>query len=136
MSGLARALVQDTLNQNQLARTGMGWLAAVAETVLADANSTITAAAITGGLVTQVPTAARTDTTDTAANISAAFPNMDVGDSYLFFICAKAAFALTIAGGTNVTASGNLTVPASTGKFFLLVKTAGGATPTFNLIGL
>lgn len=128
------AMVQDTtLGTFRAASVGDGWIAAPAETVLADANSTITAAAIAGGLVTQVPTAARTDTTDTAANIAAAFPNMDIGDTFVFMICAKAAFALTIAGGTGVTASGNLTVPASTGKFFLLVKTGAA---TFNLIGL
>lgn len=134
MSGLSRALVQDSdAGATKPARTGAGWLAAPSETVLADADSTITAAAIAGGLVTQVPTAARTDTTDTAALIAAAFPNMDIGDTYMFMICAKAAFALTIAGGTGVTASGNLTVPASTGKFFMLVKTGAA---TFNLIGL
>lgn len=132
--GYVTALVQDTtLGTVRAQTTGDGWLASPSETVLADANSTITAAAIAGGLVTQVPTAARTDTTDTAANIAAAFPNMDIGDTLMFYICAKAAFALTIAGGTNVTASGNLTVAASTGKFFMLVRTGAAA---FNLIGL
>lgn len=73
-----------------------------------------------------------TYTTDTAANILAAMPDMDIGDTYVFMLSNTAAQTATIAGGTDVTASGNLTVNA-TSKMFVLEKTAA---TTMNLYGL
>lgn len=73
-----------------------------------------------------------TYTTDTAANILAAMPEMDIGDTYVFMISNTAAQVATIAGGVGVTASGNLTVNA-TSNMFVLEKTAA---TTMNLYGL
>lgn len=74
------------------------------ETLLADAATTLTGAAIVGGFVRQVPTAGRTVTTDTAANIDAA-TNAQVGDEFrvTVFNNSAGAFAITFAAGTGVT---------------------------------
>lgn len=75
------------------------------EVLLADAAATLTAAAILGGFVRQVPTAARTVTTDTAANIDAALTNATPGDviEVVVFNNSGGANAITLAAGTGVT---------------------------------
>lgn len=111
------------------ARIGDGFLAMPMITTNATAGSlTITAAAIMGGVARFTGAAnAVTYTTDTAANLVAAMPDMDIGDTYVFSIVNTAAQTATIAGGTGVTAvAGNLTLNASSG-LFALVKT-GAAT--------
>jgi hypothetical protein len=117
------------------ARTGTGLLAMPLVTnVATDAAGTITAAAILGGIHTHsTHTASRTDTTDTAANIIAAMPDMDIGDTYMFKVASLAAFTIVVAGGTGVTASGNLTVAANGSKDFVLTRTGAA---TMSLLGL
>lgn len=93
--------------------------------ITADANSTITAAMIAGGLVLRSGmTANRTDTSDTAVNILGAFPEMDIGDTLTFKVSNTSGFSSILAGGTGVTASGNLTVLTLTAKEVVLTKTS------------
>ena len=67
---------------------------------------TYTAAQLYGGRITRDPTgAARTDTTDTAANIVGAIVGAAVGDTFICIVenTADAAEAITLAGGSGVT---------------------------------
>lgn len=98
----------------------------------ADSNQTMGVDAIASGIYKRTITSARTDTTATAAAILAAFPNMDVGDSFLVLINAIGN-TLTMAGGTDVTASGTLTVATATSRWFLFTKTSA---TTMTLVGL
>lgn len=110
-------------------RAGEGFLAMPIITTNASAGAqTITAAAIMGGVARFTGAAgAVTYTTDTGANLAAAMPDMDIGDSYVFSVVNTAAQIATIAGGTGVTAiAGNLTLNAASG-LFALIKT-GAAT--------
>lgn len=117
------------------ARVGDGILANPQITAIAaDSSQTLTAAAILGGVITHAThTASRTDTTDTAVNILAAMPDMDIGDTYVFKVASLAAFTIVVAGGSGVTASGNLTVAANGAKDFILTKTSATA---MTLLGL
>ena len=100
----------------------------------ADSNQTISAAAITGGLYSRTGmTAGRTDTTDTAVNILAQMPGMDIGDSFLLMISNVVAFALTLAGGTGVTLGTKTTIPASGFGFVRFVKTSDTTLNAFVL---
>ena len=51
-------------------------------------------------------------------------PEMDIGAVYMFMVYNQTANTLVIAGGTNVTASGNLSVLTLTTKWFMLTKTS------------
>jgi len=118
------------------ARCGDGWLAYIRRTDNStDSNTTITTAMILGGLYSRSGTnTSRTDTTDTAANILAAMPDMNIGDTYMFMVAnLTGTNAVTIAGGTGVTASGNLSVLALTTKWFMLTKTSATA---MTMVGL
>ena len=112
-------------------RPGDGWSTHLAEAVVAtDADTTITVAQINTGLIVRNGmTAARNGTTDTAANILAANPEMDIGESFLFAITVTTAFALTLVGGVGVTLVGNSAVPANGFRMYTLTRT-GAATVT------
>lgn len=116
------------------ARVGDGLLSHFARNVNASAGAqTISVPQILGGLAVFTGAAGGvTYTTDTAANILAALPDMDIGDTFSFILSNTAAQVATIAGGTGVTASGNLTVNA-TFRIFVLEKTS---STTMNLYGL
>lgn len=90
----------------------------------------LTAAALVGGVITRTgPTAAYTDTTNTAAQIIAALPNGNVGQSWEVTIKNTVPFAATLAGGTDVTLSGQTIIPPnSVGRFLLTVATATTVT--------
>lgn len=99
-------------------------------TVAADANRTLTAADLAGGLIQFTGfTAGRTLTLDTAANILAANPWMDIGDSFRVDVSIVPAFAGTLATGTGVTLAGKTAVPASGYNTLVITKT-GAATVT------
>ena len=117
------------------ARVGDGMLAFLSKSAItADAASTITAAMIQGGLILRSgATAGRIDTTDTAALILAALPEMDIGDTYLFAVSNTSTQTITLAGGTDVTESGNLDIPTLTCKWVVLEKTSA---TTMNMIAL
>ena len=117
------------------ARVGEGFMAMPLITTNAAAGAqTITAAAVLGGVARFTGAAgAVTYTMDTGANLAAALPDMDIGDSYVFTVVNTAAQPATIAGSTGVTAiAGNLVVNA-TSKMFALVKTAAA---TFDLYSI
>jgi hypothetical protein len=108
------------------ARVGDGFMAnPLITTQSADSNQTLTTAAILGGVYQRSGmTAGRSDTTDTAALILAAMPDMDIGDTYVFAISVTVAFALTLLAGTGVTLAGYTSVPASGFRLFVLTKTS------------
>ncbi len=89
--------------------------------VAAAAGTTLTAAQIAGQLITRSgATAAFTDTTDTAANIIAALPNAQVGQSFEATIVNATAFPQTLAAGAGVTLSGVTQIaPNCVGRFLI-----------------
>lgn len=94
-------------------------MAVVAET---DAAQTLTAAELLESkLFTCTPTAARTFTTATAAQLLAALTDEATGTSFEFTIVnlAGATHAITLAGGTDVTIVGSATVSAATSGTFV-----------------
>jgi len=107
-------------------------------------NGTLAAASLLASIINRTgPTAAYTDTTDTAANlmlalsipvspvglVTTASPLVQVGDTWRLRYVNTVAFAATIAGGTGVTVT-YPTVNASSVKDFLLTCTAGGEQTT------
>lgn len=95
-------------------------------------NGTITAASMvngTGGVVTRSgPTSAFTDTTATAAAIiTAAPPGTTVNSAWYLTIKNTTAFAETLAGGTNVTLSGQTIIPPNSVGRFLITETSATA---------
>lgn len=104
------------------------------QVVATDANDTLLAAEIAGGAVQYTGfTAGRVLTTDTAANILAAFPMMDIGDSIILVVSIVTAFAATYAAGAGVTLAGRATTPASSWSMILITKT-GVATVTWTVL--
>jgi len=136
MGGFNRLMVSADGRLPQPSRVGDGMLSHFkVYNHVGDANFTATVEILSGGHITQdtALTAARTITTDTAALIAAAWPEMDIGDSYSFVVSNSqaGAFNLVVAGGAGVTLQtvvGNV-VPGSS-RVFTLVKTAAA---TFDL---
>lgn len=99
-----------------------------------DAAATITTTQLAGGFIQQsgTLTAGRTITTPTGTLLDAAFPTMDVGDSFCFVVSNANAGAqnLTVAGGTGVTLTGSGVIPQYGSRMFALVKTG---TATYSL---
>jgi hypothetical protein len=88
---------------------------------------TYTAAELLGGLILRdCAGGARSDPTDTAANIIAAMVQAGVGDSFEFTIrnTSDAAETITVTAGTGVTLSGTMTIAQNNSKRFLCVVTA------------
>lgn len=108
------------------ARAGEGWLANPIITTNASAgNQTISAAAVMGGVVVFTGAAGAVNyTIDTAANLLAAMPDMDIGDTYVFKICNTAAQTATLnTAVTGVTFAGFTTVNAAT-RIGIIEKTS------------
>jgi hypothetical protein len=124
--GFTRAIVRDGNGLQREQRAGDGLSANyVANSITADANSVITVAMIAGGLVLRSGAlAGRTDTSDTAANILAANPGMDIGDSVSVIISNTSTQTITLAGGTDVTASGRLALLTLTRREVVFIKTS------------
>jgi len=108
------------------ARPGIGMLANFAASAqTADSAQTISVAKMAGGLYMRSgQTAGRTDTTDTAANILAANPDMDISDNFCLVVSNLAAQILTIAGGTDVTMGTKTTIAASSWAILVFTKTS------------
>jgi len=127
-----RPIVSPTGKLPQPMRSGAGMLAnfAVYENA-ADAILTLTAAIIAGGKISQTTTltADRIFTTDTAVNLAAANPGMEIGDAYSFVISSAqvGAFDIIVAGGVGVTLQGAGNVGLQCSRTFTLVKTAAAA---------
>ena len=120
-----RALVQDVGGLMRSARNGDTILNPVITTVTADAVDTITVAKIAGGVVQYTGfSAGRALTTDTAANILAAYTALDVGDSISLVVSITTAFAGTYAAGAGVTLAGRATTPASSYSLIYITKTS------------
>ena len=132
--GFVRACVRsDGLERDAL--TGDGWLARPSIVISAvDADAVLAAATIAGGIAQYTTLSAdRTITSDTAANILAALPQLEDGDVYPFMVSnVDASNKVTLAGGASVTASGNLDVLTLTSRFFLIRRTSA---TTVDLIG-
>jgi len=78
------------------------------EVALADADATLTSTQMENdGIFTITPTAARTLTTDTAANLVAGFMGATVGDWFEFTIINLAAYDVTLSAGDGITLTGN-----------------------------
>lgn len=122
--GYKRVMVQDNgLTRNS--RAGDTLANPVITVVAADAAAIIDIAKMLSGVVQFTGlTAGRVFTTETAANILAALPEMDIGDAYNFKVSITTAFAGTWAAGTGVTLKGKATVPASTEVNVYVVKTS------------
>lgn len=105
---------------------------------------TATAAQLTSGMATPcdcilaltgVLGGAANITTDTAANIVAAIPNVAVGQTYRLriFNNSTGAYAWTVVAGASVTLTGTMTIAQNTGRDFIVSITAVGASPTVTL---
>lgn len=100
--------------------------------IATDAALTLLTADIAGGQVTFTGfTAARAVTTPTAAQILAAAPDMDIGDSFSFFASVTTAFAANWTAGAGVTLAGRATLPASSTLQVITVTKTGAATVTW-----
>ena len=108
------------------ARSGDGLLSALLlNVVTADAAATLDVNMIAGGAVRfSGLTAGRNFTTDTAANIIAANPGMDIGDSIAMIVSISTAFAGTLVAGAGVTLAGKATVVASGLAIIVFTKTS------------
>jgi len=122
--GYKRVMVQDS-GLTRTARAGDTLANPVITVITADAAATIDVAKMQSGVVQFTGfSAGRVLTTDTAANILAALPEMDIGDAYNFKVSVVPAFAGTWAAGTGVTIKGKTTCPASTEVNVYVVKTS------------
>ncbi len=89
---------------------------------------TLTAAAIVSGLIVRSgPTAAYTDTTDTAAAIIAALGGLPVGGAMTLIIKTTVAFVCTLAAGGGVTLAGTGVIPGNSVLVAKVQITAAGA---------
>jgi len=130
-----RTIVQDIGGLSRTARAGDNPLSSRSLTAIsADVNRVLSAAEMSSGIVQFTGfTAGRTITTDTAANILAANPWMDINDSFEVLVSMSVAFAATLAAGTGVTLAGRATVAASNSATLLVTRT-GAATVTVNVL--
>jgi hypothetical protein len=107
-------------------RQGDGILANISPVeVTADTAQTLTVAQIAGGAINYTGfSAGRNLTTPAAADILAAYPDMDVGDSFSFLVSIQDAFAGTWVAGAGVTLAGRATTPASSWSWVVVTKTS------------
>lgn len=97
-----------------------------AYTALTSSSPTLTAAQMVNSIVNlSGQTAAQTVTTDTAANIVALLPNLQVGSSFDLVVqnANTTSGAITFAGGTGVTIVGTNTLPISKTQIFKCIVT-------------
>lgn len=86
---------------------------------------TLTGAALTGGVINRTgPTAAYSDTTDTAAAIVAAIGSPFIGQSWFVHIKNGTAFAQTILAGSGVTLPASVIVPPNSEGTYLVTLTS------------
>lgn len=98
-------------------------------------NGTLTAAAITGGLITRTgPVAAYTDTIDTAAAIAAALGGFQAGQAFQVQIKNATAFVETVAAGAGITLPGSVLVPPFSVAAYLGTVGGTAAAPTVTLL--
>lgn len=121
-----RLMATDNAGLPQVSRQGLGMvgnISVVEKTT--DAAHTITVAEMGGGCIYySALSAGRTVTTPTAALILAACPDMDIGDSFCFWVAIQDAFAITWAAGVGVTLAGRATTAASSSSMIVVTKTS------------
>ena len=127
--GFQRPLTSATGKLLQPLQPGDGFLANVKVHAKSDdAAATLTVQQVAGGFIHQAGTltAGRILTTPTAALLAAGLPEMEIGDSFAFLVTNgnAGAFAITLAGGADVTLVGSGAVPQFGSRIFVLVKTA------------
>jgi len=116
--------ISDRVSKYRLLDFAVGWekLPKREEVSLADADATLSADdLINKGIFTITPSADRTLTTDTAANIVAAIDNCQAGMSFDFVLIVIGAYNVSISGGTGVSTTGNMTVNNASGLFKAVV---------------
>jgi hypothetical protein len=122
--GFKRAIIQEG-GLSRAARAGDTTDNPVVALIATDAAVSLLLAQIATGLVVYSSfTAGRVITTETAANILAAYPEMDIGDSLHIVVASLAAFAGTWSAAAGVTIAGRATVPASTTCNVWITKTS------------
>ena len=96
---------------------------------------TFTAAQLIGGLIVRTAMgAARSDVTDSAANIVAAIPNYVVGTSFEFKILNQTAtYTETLTAGSGVTITGTATTATLCYHWYLAVITGASAVTIYSL---
>ena len=108
------------------ARIGDGFMANPLITTIATAGSlTMPVAGVLGGILQYTGAAgAVAYTLPLAADLIAAMPDMDIGDSYMFVMVNTAAQNATITTNTGITLSGNSAVVNASRAFIVLTKTS------------
>lgn len=130
--GFIRTQVAGVGRMPHILRAGDGYVANPLPTAYAaETDETITITELSGGHLIQGTTLTSdvVYTLPTSVIIEAEWPEMDVGDSYPFYVAntQAAAFDVVIAIGVGITAIGannTLSVPPQGGRMFLLVKTS------------
>lgn len=119
-----RVLASDKSGLPQVSRQGLGLIANIDITSkTTDANHTLTVAEMSGGMVYySALSAGRNVTVPLATDILAAAPDMDIGDSFSFFVSIQDAFAITWVTNTGVTLVGRATTPASSWSLITVTK--------------
>lgn len=127
------ALVNQINTNTTAAAIGAGRPLATAITTVG--AGTLTSAALVGGAITRSgPTGAFADTTATAAQLNTTLGSgAAIGTSWFVEYKNTTAFSATIGGGTGVTMSGRLVIPANSVGMYLLTK--NGAT-TYTAFGV
>lgn len=131
-----RALVSGDGTIPQKMAAGDGFIANLGEPTNfnAQADATLTVTQVSKGAIFQglTLTSDVTYTLPTAALLLATFADMEVGDSFVFFVtnAQSAAYDVIIAVGTGITKVGTnnaLTVSPQSTRLFTLVKTSASA---------
>jgi hypothetical protein len=119
-----RVLSTNNSGLPQIGRQGQGLMANIDITSkTTDANHTLTVAEMSGGMVYySALSAGRSVTVPLAADILAAAPDMDIGDSFSFIVSIQDAFAITWITNTGVTLAGRATTPASSWSLITVTK--------------
>ena len=127
--GFLRTLVGSAKTLLRPMRQGDGILANIKVHVDTTAGAkTLTVDQISGGAINYTGLSAGVNfTTTTAALILAAFPDMDIGDSFSFLVSIQDAFAGTWVAGVGVTLGGRTTTPASSWSWVVVTKTSDTA---------
>ena len=129
-------IVDSQLTDGSLSPTFKALAVTGADTVLTPTNSpsssggiTLTAAMLDNGVVVRSgPTAAFTDTLDTAANIITYLDaTAGTGQGFRFVYVNTTAFVATIAAGTGITIVGPATVDGNSVREFVVVQTGASA---------
>jgi hypothetical protein len=117
-----RVLSTNNSGLPQIGRQGQGLMANIDITSkTTDANHTLTVAEMSGGMVYYSALSAGRSVTALPLILAAA-PDMDIGDSFSFFVSIQDAFAITWVTNTGVTLVGRTTTPASSWSLITVTK--------------